>query len=132
MHFHARLQLCPSCGRSAFQGISNQRAQAHEQVDIGGQEHALHPLAANLPNIHVVDQPTSMCGALRLPYRRDLAQQPQALAACSGYHAVFAHADVVRLAAQMQACPACAHVRVSASSEHAQLKLNVSMSLGAP
>lgn len=93
------MQMSPSCSLD----IPQLTRPSHMQVDIGGQEHALQPLAANLPNIHVVDEPTSMCGALWLPYRRDHAQLQQALAACSSYRAVFAHADVVRLHARRHA-----------------------------
>ncbi len=42
----------------------------HTQVSIGGLEHALTPLAAANPLVHVFDRPTLYKHALWLPYRR--------------------------------------------------------------
>lgn len=44
----------------------------HDQVDLGGESHALEPLAAAAPTLcHVFDTPAVWRGALWLPYRCD-------------------------------------------------------------
>ncbi|PRW45242.1 ABC transporter (ISS) isoform C [Chlorella sorokiniana] len=71
----------------------------HDQVSLGGQVHALTPLAAANPAIHAFDGPALFLDALWLPYRRDPAALEAALAAASEgqapLRAVFAHADIV-------------------------------------
>lgn len=77
----------------------------HLQVTIGGLEHALTPLAAANPLIHVFDRPTLYKDALWLPYRRahaDVADAVHLAVKAAGaarkpasLTAVFAHADVV-------------------------------------
>ena len=68
----------------------------HDQIDLGGREHSIFPLAAACPSIKVLDVPTTFAGALWLPYRRDPAELQRAIAEAGNVHAVFAHADVVR------------------------------------
>lgn len=75
------------------------------QVTIGGLEHALTPLAAANPLIHVFDHPTLYKDALWLPYRRAHADIADAVHTAvktastarrpTSLTAVFAHADVV-------------------------------------
>lgn len=67
------------------------------QVSLGGLSHALTPLAAASPLIHVFDEPASFLGALWLPYRRDHADVQAAIDAAGPVDAVFGHADVVRI-----------------------------------
>ena len=66
------------------------------QVDIGGREHALFPLAAACPRLHVIDVPTKLLDALWLPYRKNHDELQAAIQATGHCKAVFAHADVVR------------------------------------
>jgi len=70
----------------------------HDQVSLGGEEHALTPLgAARRDLVHVFSKPTYWRGALWLPYRRDSALLQAALGAVAsdaGLRCVFAHADV--------------------------------------
>ncbi|KAL6777868.1 hypothetical protein ACKKBG_A16000 [Auxenochlorella protothecoides x Auxenochlorella symbiontica] len=69
----------------------------HDQVSLGGLDHALTPLAACSPHIHVMEHPTLHAGALWLPYRRARGELLAALR-CAGeseaVRAVFAHVDV--------------------------------------
>jgi hypothetical protein len=65
-------------------------------VSLGGLTHALTPLAAASPLIHVFDAPARFLGALWLPYRRDRGETEAAVAAAGPVDAVFGHADVVR------------------------------------
>lgn len=65
------------------------------QVSLGGLTHALTPLAAASPLIHVFDAPARFLGALWLPYRRDRGETEAAVAAAGPVDAVFGHADVV-------------------------------------
>ncbi|PSC67536.1 ABC transporter (ISS) [Micractinium conductrix] len=86
----------------------------HDQVSLGGEVHALTPLAAANPAIHAFDGPALFLGALWLPYRRDRSRLEAALAAATaggpaaaaaaaaehgGGHAalqaVFAHTDIL-------------------------------------
>lgn len=83
----------------------------HDQVDLGGETHALTPLQLAFANrLHVFSAPALWRGALWLPYRRDAGQVRAAIEAgvhaaaaasggcdgsgSSGLRAVFAHADV--------------------------------------
>lgn len=66
------------------------------QVSLGGMSHALTPLAAASPHIHVFDAPAKFLGALWLPYRRDHDDLKAAIDAAGAVDAVFGHADVVR------------------------------------
>ena len=66
------------------------------QIDLGGREHSLYPLAAACPNITVIDTPRICGGALWLPYRRDHGELQEAISAAGDCLAIFAHADVVR------------------------------------
>lgn len=66
----------------------------HDQVSLRGQQHALTPLAAASPLLHVFDGPALYQNALWLPYRRNAAELEAALQASGGVGAVFAHADV--------------------------------------
>lgn len=89
----------------------------HDQVDYAGMTHALTPIAAACPNVHVFDAPAYFNGALWLPYRRNneaLTAALQAVVTAAGpdgtapssmqevpsgkpmVHAIFAHADIVR------------------------------------
>jgi hypothetical protein len=78
----------------------------HDQASAGGMAHALTPLAAASPLVHVFDAPALYGGALWLPYRRDAEELRAAIRAAAalgalgaggtgGVGAVFAHADVV-------------------------------------
>uniref|UniRef100_A0A061SMF6 Calcineurin-like phosphoesterase domain-containing protein n=1 Tax=Tetraselmis sp. GSL018 TaxID=582737 RepID=A0A061SMF6_9CHLO len=67
----------------------------HDQVTAGGLVHALTPIAACNPNIHVFSRPAEFLGALWLPYRRDPQELRDAVAAAGDIKAVFAHVDVV-------------------------------------
>lgn len=67
----------------------------HDQVSVGGLDHALEPLAAACSAIHVVEEPTLYRGALWLPYRKDKSQLTEAIEAAGPVKAVFAHADVM-------------------------------------
>lgn len=66
-------------------------------MSLGGLDHALTPLAACSPHIHVMEHPTLHAGALWLPYRRARGELLAALR-CAGeseaVRAVFAHVDV--------------------------------------
>ena len=64
---------------------------------MGGLEHALTPLAAGSPHIHVLDRPTRYLSALWLPYRRRPEELRAAIAEAGPVDAIFAHADVVSL-----------------------------------
>ncbi|KAL0033719.1 hypothetical protein WJX77_002381 [Trebouxia sp. C0004] len=67
----------------------------HDQVSVGGLDHALQPLAAACSAIHIVDVPTLYRDALWLPYRKDSAQLQEAIEGAGDIKAVFAHADVM-------------------------------------
>ncbi|KAA6423047.1 MAG: hypothetical protein FRX49_07035 [Trebouxia sp. A1-2] len=67
----------------------------HDQVSVGGLDHALQPLAAACSAIHIVDVPTLYRDALWLPYRKDRAQLKEAIQDAGDIKAVFAHADVM-------------------------------------
>ncbi|KAL0053768.1 hypothetical protein WJX82_010500 [Trebouxia sp. C0006] len=67
----------------------------HDQVSVGGLDHALQPLAAACSAIHIVDVPTLYRNALWLPYRKDRAQLKAAIEGAGDIKAVFAHADVM-------------------------------------
>ncbi|KAK9830414.1 hypothetical protein WJX72_011641 [[Myrmecia] bisecta] len=67
----------------------------HDQVNVGGTSHALTPLAAACPAVHILEEPTLFLDALWLPYRRDKADLEAAVAAAGPVKAVFAHADVL-------------------------------------
>lgn len=65
------------------------------QVTLTGLQHALTPVEASNPGIHVFQEPALFRDALWLPYRRDPGALHSALrAAPEGLAAVFAHADV--------------------------------------
>lgn len=73
----------------------------HDQVSLGGEEHALTPLSACSERVHVFERPTLWNGALWLPYRAGKEGLVSALEHARGQgssttpvHAVFAHADV--------------------------------------
>ena len=83
------------------------------QASLGGEVHALTPLAAANPLIHAFDGPTMFLNALWMPYRRNRAMLEAALAAATAeaaaaaaasgsgrgggarLQAVFAHTDIV-------------------------------------
>eukprot|EP00192_Tetraselmis_astigmatica_P004575 CAMPEP_0117669004 /NCGR_PEP_ID=MMETSP0804-20121206/11876_1 /TAXON_ID=1074897 /ORGANISM="Tetraselmis astigmatica, Strain CCMP880" /LENGTH=487 /DNA_ID=CAMNT_0005476983 /DNA_START=136 /DNA_END=1595 /DNA_ORIENTATION=+ len=67
----------------------------HDQVTAGGMVHALEPLAAAAPSIHVFDRPTRFMDALWLPYRRDPSLLADAVEAAGSVNAIFAHVDIV-------------------------------------
>ncbi|KAL3137671.1 hypothetical protein ABBQ38_004946 [Trebouxia sp. C0009 RCD-2024] len=67
----------------------------HDQVSVGGLDHALHPLAAACSAIHILEEPTLYRDALWLPYRKDKHQLKKAIAAAGPVKAIFAHADVM-------------------------------------
>lgn len=69
--------------------------QQYPQVTLGGLTHALTPLAAANPLIHVVDSPALFLDALWLPFRRDHRELQAAVAQAGPVSAVFGHADVV-------------------------------------
>lgn len=86
----------------------------HDQVELGGVENALRPLAAcNREWIHLVEAPMVWGGALWLPYRRrpqelrEILTQLHRRSNAEGHHlhAVFAHADIVgaRMSGSMRA-----------------------------
>lgn len=98
--------LCPRyCAHAAYHCAHAVYHCVPRQVTIGGLEHALTPLAAANPLIHVFDRPTLYKDALWLPYRRahaDIADAVQVAVKAAGgprrpasLTAVFAHADVV-------------------------------------
>lgn len=64
-------------------------------MSLGGLTHALTPLAAASPLIHIFDAPARFLGALWLPYRRDRGETEAAVQAAGPVDAVFGHADVV-------------------------------------
>ena len=70
----------------------------HDQVSLGGLEHALTPIAAAMPAglVKVIDRPQVFLNALWLPYRRDTTDVLQALRQ-HGPHvrAVFCHAEIL-------------------------------------
>lgn len=73
----------------------------HDQVSLGGEEHALTPLSACSERVHVFERPTLWNGALWLPYRAGKEGLVSALEHARGQgssttpvHAMFAHADV--------------------------------------
>ncbi|KAK4535423.1 hypothetical protein CDCA_CDCA05G1448 [Cyanidium caldarium] len=70
----------------------------HDQVSLGGLEHALTPIAAAMPAglVKVIDRPQVFLNALWLPYRRDTTEVLQALRE-HGPHvrAVFCHAEIL-------------------------------------
>jgi hypothetical protein len=72
----------------------------HDQVTAGGEEHALTPLGAASPRVHIFSRPAVWRNALWLPYRRDESLLRAAMAAArtpgaQPLRAVFAHADVL-------------------------------------
>ncbi|KAL3150757.1 hypothetical protein ABBQ32_000532 [Trebouxia sp. C0010 RCD-2024] len=67
----------------------------HDQVSVGGLDHALHPLAAACSAIQILEEPTLYRDALWLPYRKDRDQLKKAIAAAGAVKAIFAHADVM-------------------------------------
>lgn len=75
----------------------------HDQVSIGGLDHALPPLAAACHSMVLIDKPTLFMNALWLPYRRDTLELQAALQQAGPVEAVFAHADVVGFQGQTQA-----------------------------
>lgn len=66
----------------------------HDQVSLGGKEHALTPLAACSPRVHVFGEPTVWADALWLPYRHSHDELLSALRSSPAVKAIFAHADV--------------------------------------
>ncbi|GMH42164.1 hypothetical protein BSKO_10083 [Bryopsis sp. KO-2023] len=69
----------------------------HDQVDLKGYLHALVPLAAGCPNVHVFDEPTSFMDAVFLSYHSDsvlLAAMMEKLVD-QKTKAMFVHADVI-------------------------------------
>jgi hypothetical protein len=93
---------CRCCGFIAAGGwylaLTSGRP-ACPQVSIGGDVHSLTPLEAASPYIRVLHQPTVVCGALFVPYRRDHQAVLDAMRAHPHVQAVFAHIDVVRTGA---------------------------------
>ena len=74
------------------------------QVSLSGETHSLSPLEASAPKlIHVFSGPKLYRNALWLPYRRDHREVKAAVAMAvqleGSVKAVFAHADIVSLAA---------------------------------
>lgn len=67
----------------------------HDQIPLGGLEHALTPVAVACPNVVRIDKPSVFMGALWLPYRKNTQELEEALQQTAGVKAVFAHADVV-------------------------------------
>ncbi|BBN06555.1 hypothetical protein MPTK1_3g22150 [Marchantia polymorpha subsp. ruderalis] len=67
----------------------------HDQVNMGGQMHALMVLGAVNPLIRVFDEPAEFLGALWLPFRRDHNVIDAALKQHKNVKAIFAHLDVV-------------------------------------
>lgn len=66
------------------------------QVTEDGKEHALLPLGAVNPRVHVISEPALFLGALWLPYRRDGRIIEAAVRRhAAGVVAIFAHVDVV-------------------------------------
>eukprot|EP00236_Picocystis_salinarum_P001690 CAMPEP_0183827234 /NCGR_PEP_ID=MMETSP0807_2-20130328/2138_1 /TAXON_ID=88271 /ORGANISM="Picocystis salinarum, Strain CCMP1897" /LENGTH=1066 /DNA_ID=CAMNT_0026072391 /DNA_START=63 /DNA_END=3263 /DNA_ORIENTATION=- len=67
----------------------------HDQVNIGGDVHALKPIEAASDFIKVIDQPTHFLGALFLPYRRNGGEIQESINSAARPKAIFAHVDVV-------------------------------------
>ncbi len=67
----------------------------HDQITLGGLEHALTPVAVACPNVVLIDKPSVFMRALWLPYRKNTQELEEALQQTAGVKAVFAHADVV-------------------------------------
>jgi len=67
----------------------------HDQVNLGGQVHALQVLEAANPYIKVLSDPVEYLGALWMPFRRDHSLIEQAIQQCGSINAIFAHLDVV-------------------------------------
>ncbi|CAM6128294.1 unnamed protein product [Calypogeia fissa] len=67
----------------------------HDQVNMGGQMHALMVLGAVNPLIKVFDDPVEFLDALWLPFRRDHNLIKEALQQHPNVKAIFAHLDVV-------------------------------------
>ncbi|KAL2632582.1 hypothetical protein R1flu_004061 [Riccia fluitans] len=67
----------------------------HDQVNMGGQMHALMVLGAVNPLIRVFDEPVEFLDALWMPYRRDQNIINQTLQQHPTVKAIFAHLDVV-------------------------------------
>lgn len=71
----------------------------HDQASQNGLVHALSPIAATCPNVHIFECPALFKNALWLPYRRNSEELVEALHTSlvgddDSIHAVFAHADV--------------------------------------
>jgi hypothetical protein len=98
------LSGCRCCGPVAaggwYLGLTS-GWPACPQVSIGGDVHSLTPLEAASPYIRVLHQPTVLCDALFVPYRRDHQAVLDAMRAHAHVQAVFAHIDVVRTGASL-------------------------------
>lgn len=99
----------------------------HDQVSVGGLEHALPLLAAACRSMVLIDRPSIFMNALWLPYRRDTSELKTALQQAGQVKAVFAHADVVGLLANCTITtrrdnfsPAC--VRLGTVSENVTVR----------
>ena len=66
----------------------------HDQVDLGGLEHGIAPLAACNPLFTCIDEPEVDGGALWVPYRRRSSEVVECIAAHPGLP-VFCHIDVI-------------------------------------
>lgn len=73
-------------------------------MTLGGLTHALTPLAAANPLVHVVGAPALFLDALWLPFRRDHRELQAAVAQAGPVSAVFGHADVVRFLVPCTMC----------------------------
>ena len=67
----------------------------HDQVNVGGDVHALKPIEAASDFIKVIDHPMHFLGALFLPYRRDGREVQESIDSANRPRAIFAHVDVV-------------------------------------
>jgi hypothetical protein len=69
----------------------------HDQVNVGGEVHALQVLEAANPFIKVLSSPVEYLGALWLPFRRDHNLIKEAVQQSGSIKAIFGHLDVVSL-----------------------------------
>ncbi|CAK9226938.1 unnamed protein product [Sphagnum troendelagicum] len=67
----------------------------HDQVNVGGEVHALQVLEAANPLIKVLSSPVEYLGALWLPFRRDHNLIKEAVQQSGSIKAIFGHLDVV-------------------------------------